>query len=162
MTHPDKTARTPFQWLFSNVFHDLRGINRPIMSVLLVPALLVLMLGSGLVACAGNPNYQNVSVQALHSALQERAAEPNRIVLDVRTPQEFAEGHVAGAKLIPVQKLETRVNEVPDNAPVYVICRSGNRSKTAADLLARNGKTDVRNVQGGTLAWQAAGYPVER
>jgi rhodanese-related sulfurtransferase len=108
-------------------------------------------------ACASNPSYQNVSVQALHDA-----TEHNRIVLDVRTPQEFAEGHVLGAKLIPVQELEARLDEVPDNAPVYVICRSGNRSRTASEILIKNGKRDVRNVEGGVIAWAQTGFHLEK
>jgi rhodanese-related sulfurtransferase len=119
--------------------------------------LTTLVLVWSLSACASNPSYQNVSVQALHDA-----TEPNRIVLDVRTPQEFAEGHVLGAKLIPVQELEARLDEVPDNAPVYVICRSGNRSRTASEILIKNGKRDVRNVEGGVIAWTQTGFHLEK
>jgi rhodanese-related sulfurtransferase len=121
------------------------------------PWLTALVLVWSLSACASNPSYQNVSVQTLHDA-----TEHNRIVLDVRTPQEFAEGHVLGAKLIPVQELEARLDEVPDNAPVYVICRSGNRSRTASEILIKNGKRDVRNVEGGVIAWAQTGFHLEK
>lgn len=109
-----------------------------------------------LVACAGNTGYRNVSVTDLRNA-----NEANRIVLDVRQPSEYSEGHVPGSRLVPLGKLESRLNEVPNDVPVYVICRSGNRSKTASQLLAAKGKQDVRNVEGGMIAWQNAGYPVE-
>jgi rhodanese-related sulfurtransferase len=112
---------------------------------------------TGLTACNTNAAYKNVSVGDLKAA-----NEPNRLILDVRQPNEFSDGHVPGAKLIPLGELEARLSDVPNDAAVYVICRSGNRSKTASDILTKNGKTDVRNVQGGTLAWQAAGFPVER
>lgn len=110
-----------------------------------------------LAACGNNATYKNVSVQDLYSA-----QEPNRIVLDVREPFEFADGHVAGSNLIPLGQLQSRVSELPDDAAIYVICRSGNRSKEASDILIKAGKKDVRNVEGGILAWQQAGYAVQR
>ena len=110
----------------------------------------------GLSACA-QASYKNVSVQDLKTA-----QNTDSLVLDVRTTQEFAEGHVPGAKLIPVQELEARVSEVPTDKAVFVICRSGNRSKTASELLVKTGRNNISNVEGGTLAWVAAGYPIEK
>lgn len=110
-----------------------------------------------LVACAPKAGYQNVSVRDLQAA-----AEPNRIVLDVRQPDEYASGHVPAARLLPLAEVAARAAELPKDAPIYVICHSGNRSKTASETLAKAGFKDVRNVQGGILAWQAAGFPVER
>ena len=66
-----------------------------------------------------------------------------------------------GVTLIPLGELEARATELPDDVPIYVICRSGNRSLEASNLLLEAGKQDVRNVQGGILAWQQAGFPVE-
>lgn len=82
--------------------------------------------------------------------------------LDVRTPGEYAEAHIASAILIPVQALASRLQEVPKNKRVYVYCHSGYRSAKASALLAMAGYTDVVNVLGGIEAWQDAGYPVER
>ncbi len=101
--------------------------------------------------------YKNVSVNDL-----KNSSEANKLILDVRQPDEFAQGHVPGAKLIPLGNLKARLAEVPNDAPVYVVCQSGGRSQTASDLLSKNGKSDVRNVQGGTSAWKAAGFPVQR
>lgn len=112
---------------------------------------------TGLTACNTNTAYKNVSVNELKTS-----SEPNRLILDVRQPEEFAQGHVPGAKLIPLGELQSRLADVPNDVPVYVICQSGRRSQSASDILSKNGKTDVRNVQGGTLAWKAAGFPVER
>jgi rhodanese-related sulfurtransferase len=84
------------------------------------------------------------------------------VIVDVREPWEYAEGHVPGAILIPLGQLAARVDELPGEEPIYVICRSGNRSVTASTLLIEAGKRDVRNVAGGMLAWQAAGYAVNR
>ncbi len=99
--------------------------------------------------------FQNVSVQHL----REQLSNPDIILLDVREPWEYQEAHIAGVTLIPLGQLEARVSELPDKE-IYVICRSGNRSLTASNVLLQAGKTRVRNVQGGMLAWNAAGYPV--
>jgi rhodanese-related sulfurtransferase len=101
--------------------------------------------------------YKNVSINDL-----KNSSETNKLILDVRQPDEFAQGHVPGAKLIPLGNIKARLAEVPNDAPVYVVCQSGGRSQTASDLLSKNGKSDVRNVQGGTSAWKAAGFPVQR
>jgi rhodanese-related sulfurtransferase len=100
--------------------------------------------------------YKNVSVQELSSA-----KEPNYILLDVRQPEEYDEAHVANSVLIPLGELALRTSELAKDAPLYVICRSGNRSKQASDILVKAGFKDVRNVEGGILAWQAAGFAVE-
>lgn len=109
-----------------------------------------------LAACGGN-TYETVKVADLANA-----TAPNMVVLDVREPYEFAEGHVPGAVLLPLSSLEQRIDEVPEGDPIYVICRSGNRSQQASEILAENGVKNVVNVDGGMIAWQAAGYPVER
>lgn len=98
---------------------------------------------------------QNVSVQDLASA-------EDAFLLDVREPWEFEQGHAPGATLIPLGQLAGRVDELPDDTPIFVMCRSGQRSLTASDILIAAGKQDVRNVRGGILAWQQAQLPVVR
>ena len=85
-------------------------------------------------------------------------------VIDVRTPAEFAAGHVEGALLMPLARtVEMALAAgLPKDEPVYVFCRSGNRSLQAAQALVAAGYLDVRNVDGGILAWTAAGLPVVR
>jgi rhodanese-related sulfurtransferase len=82
------------------------------------------------------------------------------LLLDVRTAEEFAQGHIPGAVNISVQELGDRLSEVPRDEPVVVYCRSGNRSATAAQLLRDAGYTAVFDL-GGIRAWQDAGLPVE-
>ena len=84
-------------------------------------------------------------------------------VIDVRTPQEFAEGHVPGAVNIPVDAIQSRLGELETHkaGDIYLICRSGARSARAQGVLAAAGFVNPINIAGGTLAWQAAGYPVE-
>lgn len=82
------------------------------------------------------------------------------LLLDVRTPEEFAEGHIPGAVNISVQTLGQRLAEVPQDVPVVIYCRSGNRSAAAASLLAQAGYTDIYDM-GGIIDWAVAGLPVE-
>lgn len=79
-------------------------------------------------------------------------------VIDVREPHEYEEGHVPGAKLIPLGEVPDRVAEVPTDRTVYLVCAVGGRSMRAAEHLAAQGR-DVVNVAGGTTGWIAAGHP---
>ncbi|MBQ0893403.1 rhodanese-like domain-containing protein [Micromonospora sp. U56] len=80
-------------------------------------------------------------------------------VVDVREPFEYVEGHVPGARSVPLAQLPAVVGDLPRNRPVYVICASGNRSLAAAQFLARGG-IDARSVAGGTGAWARSGRAV--
>lgn len=82
-------------------------------------------------------------------------------VVDVREPYEYVGGHVPGALLIPLATLADSLGDLPASQPIYVICQGGNRSKIAAQYLARLGK-DARSVIGGTSGWMSAGRPVVR
>lgn len=86
----------------------------------------------------------------------------NLQLIDVRTPAEYAEGHLAKAKLIPLQELEERLAEIDKGRPVLLYCRSGNRSGTALKILNEKGYTQAKHMQGGINAWQAAGLPVTK
>jgi rhodanese-related sulfurtransferase len=83
------------------------------------------------------------------------------VVLDVREPWEFAQGHVPGARLLPLGQLLQRVRELDPARPTAVICETGNRSPSAAALLRHRGFAAVHNVAGGTAAWVRSGFPVE-
>ncbi len=82
--------------------------------------------------------------------------------LDVRTEAEYAEAHIANSVLIPLDELESRLDEVPRDQDVIVICRSGARSREGAALLQNAGFTRLGCLSGGLLAWVDAGYPVEQ
>jgi molybdopterin-guanine dinucleotide biosynthesis protein A/rhodanese-related sulfurtransferase len=81
------------------------------------------------------------------------------MVLDVRQPDEYEAGHVPGAHLIPLGEVAQRIGEIPEGAPVLVVCHSGGRSRRAAEFLRAQGR-DATNVAGGTAAWIEAGQPV--
>jgi rhodanese-related sulfurtransferase len=79
-------------------------------------------------------------------------------VFDVREPDEYVDGHVPGATLVPLATVPDRLTEFPSGRTVYVVCASGGRSRRAAEYLRANG-IDAVNVAGGTKAWIAAGKP---
>jgi rhodanese-related sulfurtransferase len=95
-------------------------------------------------------------------AQQIRDPKAAPFLLDVRTPEEFAEGRVPGARNIPLQDLETRLAEVPKDRAVVVYCRSGPRAQRAAGLLRERGYSDLSLMEGSMLAWEAARLPVEK
>ncbi|MGV3759043.1 MAG: rhodanese-like domain-containing protein [Actinomycetota bacterium] len=101
------------------------------------------------------PEVPEVDVQELAQALERGAP-----LIDVREPAEYAEARAPGAVLIPLGQVSERTGEVPTDRTVYVICRSGRRSASAAEHWRAQG-IDAVNVAGGTLAWIEAGLPVE-
>lgn len=83
------------------------------------------------------------------------------LLIDVRTPEEYATGIIAGAVNIPVDQLSQRLSEVPKDQPVVVYCHSGNRSGQASQILDQAGYTQVYDL-GGISQWQSAGMPVQK
>lgn len=82
-------------------------------------------------------------------------------LLDVREKQEIREGYISGAKLIPLRQLRNRMEELPKNREIVCVCRSGNRSRSAAKQLIKAGYT-VSNMKGGMLAWKWSNLPVKK
>ena len=80
-------------------------------------------------------------------------------LLDVREPDEWAAGHAPTARLLPMSELIERIDELPDDDPLYVVCRSGGRSARVVAYLAAQGYPAV-NVDGGMQAWSAQGRTV--
>lgn len=89
------------------------------------------------------------------------AGRDDVVVLDVREDWEFASGHVPGAQWIPLGELASRLDEVPQDKTVVAVCRSGNRSGQATQLLRQNG-FQAHNMDGGMISWEQAGYEIER
>jgi len=82
-------------------------------------------------------------------------------VLDVRTQEEWNEYHAPNTTLIPLDQLPARLNEVPKDREIVVVCRSGNRSQEGRDILLNAGFMQVTSVKGGLNEWRANGYPIE-
>ena len=91
--------------------------------------------------------------------LRERA---DVLLIDVREQAEYNEGHIPGITLIPMGEIPGRLAEIPKDKTVVVTCRSGNRSSQVASYLQQQGFTNIHDLQGGIVAWQQAGLPVER
>jgi rhodanese-related sulfurtransferase len=96
------------------------------------------------------------------SEFSTKVAEAGVITLDVRTPIEFAEGHIEGARLIDFQSgnFENEIAALDKNATYAVYCRSGNRSGQAVKVMQDAGFTNVFNMNGGVIEWTNAGFPL--
>ena len=86
------------------------------------------------------------------------------IVIDVCQPDEFAQGHVVGAKNVPLGDLEAKLPQVAKNKsnPVVMVCQVGARSARAAAIAQKLGYENVQSLAGGLKAWQAANMPIEK
>jgi rhodanese-related sulfurtransferase len=113
------------------------------------------------IAFAGEPAATpTISQEQLIERQQKH--DPALFVLDVRTPEEYAAGHVPGAVNIPHDQVARRLTEVPKGKDVVVYCRSGRRAQTAADVLHSNGYSKVQHLEGDMIAWLEKGRPVEK
>lgn len=84
------------------------------------------------------------------------------VLIDVRTPEEYMEGFIAGAGTIDIKSglFETKIQKLDKEEAVYVYCAAGSRSTTAARILEKNGFTKIYNLDGGVRAWTKASYPL--
>jgi rhodanese-related sulfurtransferase len=96
-----------------------------------------------------------ISVQEAYQKYQQGV-----FLLDVRRPDEWDMYHVANTVQIPLDQLSSRLNELPKDQPIMIICHSGNRSRQAQAILAQAG-FNATSVAGGMIAWNQAGYPLE-
>ena len=81
-------------------------------------------------------------------------------LLDVRTPGEYRQVRLEGARLIPIDQLTRRIAELPKDRPILVYCAVGSRSAQVVNYLARQGYPEIYNLDGGIFAWAQGGYPV--
>jgi rhodanese-related sulfurtransferase len=115
--------------------------------------LILFLLVAGLSACGTDED----SSSGLHINVNFEEAKAlidgGMTVLDVRTPEEYAEGHIKEAKLLPLQELEARLDELDKDTPYVLICRSGNRSGQAQEILKAAGFVKTYNTLGGMNEW---------
>jgi len=111
-----------------------------------------------LAGCSSSTTASDLSV----TEFSAKIAEVGVITLDVRTPGEFAEGYIKGARLINFQSgnFENEIAALDKNATYAVYCRSGNRSGQAVKVMQVAGFTNVFNMNGGVIDWANAGLPL--
>jgi hydroxyacylglutathione hydrolase len=103
---------------------------------------------------------EDISIDQLDEMLKNtNGSKP--VVIDVREPWEFQQGHIPGAILIPLGSLSSQVDQLDHQHPVAVVCATGNRSVSAAALLGQKKFEKIYNVLGGTMAWMQQGLPLE-
>lgn len=103
------------------------------------------------------PNVPEVDIEQADQHVAQGAQ-----MVDVREKDEWDEAHVPGTAHIPLGQLAQRAKELDPGREVVAICRSGNRSKTAVQILNRAGFTNASSMAGGVIAWARAGKPIER
>ncbi len=111
-----------------------------------------------------DPRTRHVRTIDVASFVAELHASIGRVVIDVRTAEEFAQGHIHGAVLLDFRSLEfdRGLQQIGPNKKYAIYCRSGNRSGQAADAMRALGFGDVVDLDGGIVAYEAAGYSVVR
>ncbi len=84
---------------------------------------------------------------------EQLQAAPRKLLIDVREPSEFRNGHIKGATNIPLSQLSSQLNKLPKDKEIFLNCQSGMRSKRAAAILLKHGFKQVSHLKGGMLAW---------
>jgi rhodanese-related sulfurtransferase len=129
-------------------------VSTPLPHALATAALLLSLCGCG----SGGSGADAVSAEQILGA---RGAAGAPLLLDVRTPEEFARGHLAGAINIPHDQLDGRTGELDPEREIVVYCESGRRAEKASAVLAAAGFADVKLLDGHMQAWRKAGLPTE-
>lgn len=142
-----------------NNIGSMKGLIIAVMSVIF------LSMFSGCLSDIKTPasQYTDVSVNEAKGMIDRQEV----FILDVRTQEEYAAGHIKNSKLmavqdIPEQEIKERLKELPADRKILVYCRSGSRSAKASKILVENGFTEVYNMQGGITEWTKAGYDIEK
>ena len=134
------------------------ALRRPIVQIgiLIVIGLLVFLIAS-----LGGEQASNAGTLPAFVSVDEayQMYQDGTFVLDVRTPEEWNEFHAPNTTLIPLDELAGRVNELPKDQPIVVVCRSGNRSQTGRDILLQAG-FNATSMTGGLNEWKSKGYAV--
>ena len=120
---------------------------------------------------APNPQHTSETLQTTSTTetdidvdtLFARQQQSERMIIDVRTPEEYAQGHITGARNIPLNLLESKLDELSPHKDqeIYLVCAVGGRSHQARVFLNTKGFSKAINVQGGTRGWKAKGYPTK-
>ena len=125
--------------------------------------LFLLMITFALTSCEAQQKKQTVQLVP-PAKFEQQMVEEKGQVIDVRTPKEFASGHIEGAQNLHVydKDFEQRVDKLKKDEPVYVYCKAGGRSAEAVETLKAKGFEDIIELEGGMDAWLEAGKPTKK
>lgn len=120
-------------------------------TAILITAFLVLL------SCKGD-NSELVTPQQFYDEVNDTEVQ----LIDVRTPEEYREGHIEGAKNINIhdEDFEQQIEQLDKDETVYIYCKSGSRSSSAVNTMKELEFTDITELRGGITAWKEAGKPV--
>jgi rhodanese-related sulfurtransferase len=130
-------------------------------------ARLALLTGLLLGACRAEapvvdvPQADGLARDLSPAQVSQLLADDEIVLVDVREDDEWADGHIEGALHVPLGELAARLDELPDDKTVVTMCRSGRRSMQALGVLSEGGYDTLHHLDGGILAWQREGLPVE-
>ncbi len=137
--------------------------------VWLVIGIIVILALFGLYSCQGKDSnkgaaqtLKNISAQEANDLIQQRKADPNFVILDIRTPQEFAQGRIDGAINLDfyAPTFKESLDKLDKSKTYMMYCRSGNRSGKAFGIMKDQQFTEAYNMTGGIGAWAQKGLPV--
>ena len=140
-----------------------------IMPAVVLPILLMAVVvtggctvGTEEVPAGVSQTIEDITVQEAAEMIEERWGDADFAIIDVRTPEEFTEGHIEGAVLVNFRDDDFRdkVGELDRDKTHLIYCRSGARSAGARDVMAELGFREIYNMSEGILGWEAAGHPV--
>ena len=120
-------------------------------------AIIFVVLVGAFIFKPGNTTAAETLPREISVADASNMRDEGAFILDVRQPEEWNESHIPGATLIPLGELASRVNEVPKDQEVVVVCRSGNRSQQGRDILLAAGFEKVTSMAGGINQWKSSG-----
>jgi len=133
-----------------------KGLPTWLLAVIVLVVISVLGIGALQISNMGAGQYPSEINVNQASDLRTQGA----FILDVRQPEEWTQFHIPGATLIPLGDLPNRLNEVPKDKEIVVVCRTGHRSAQGRDILKNAGFTKVTSMAGGVTQWQTAGLPI--
>lgn len=126
------------------------------------PYVMIVFLLVAFVGCQEKAKAEKVEVLDISAFDRKLSGTSNKIVLDVRTPAEYQEGHLQNAVLIDIKtgSFEEDVEKLDKNKPIFVYCASGVRSEKAASILEEKGFKEIYHMDGGLQEWEKEGKPV--
>lgn len=116
------------------------------------------VLAGLLLTTAATAAMQNISATEMQQIMKQT---PDIYILDVRTLGEYTQKRIKGARLIPIDQVQRRINEIPKNHPIIVYCETGMRSAQVGRYLDSLGYQGVSNLSQGIMGWQVRGFPIE-